>query len=148
MVKTIINETGANPKNIELEITESIAMGPIEQNMSKLACLKEMGFNIAIDDFGTGYSSLHYLSKFQIDRLKIDRSFIMSLEKSDKDTAIVRMIVMMSKALNVKVIAEGVEDEHQKAFLEEVQCDELQGYLFSRPLNVEDCENLLVKSAS
>lgn len=148
MVKTIINETGANPKNIELEITESIAMGPIEQNMSKLACLKEMGFNIAIDDFGTGYSSLHYLSKFQIDRLKIDRSFIMSLEKSDKDTAIVRMIVMMSKALNVKVIAEGVEDDHQKAFLEEVQCDELQGYLFSRPLNVEDCENLLVKSAS
>ncbi|MCE4047597.1 putative bifunctional diguanylate cyclase/phosphodiesterase [Bacillus sp. Au-Bac7] len=147
LVKTIMNETGANPKNIELEITESIAMGPIEQNMSKLACLKEMGFNIAIDDFGTGYSSLHYLSKFQIDRLKIDRSFITSLEKSEKDTAIVRMIVMMSKALNVKVIAEGVEDEHQRAFLEEVQCDELQGYLFSRPLNVEDCEKFLVNNA-
>lgn len=123
-------------------------MGPIEQNMSKLASLKEMGFNIAIDDFGTGYSSLHYLSKFQIDRLKIDRSFITSLEKSEKDTAIVRMIVMMSKALNVKVIAEGVEDEHQKAFLTEVKCDELQGYLFSRPLNVEDCEKLLSENAS
>ncbi|WP_437828098.1 putative bifunctional diguanylate cyclase/phosphodiesterase [Niallia taxi] len=148
MVKAIIHETGANPKNIELEITESIAMGPIEQNMSKLASLKEMGFNIAIDDFGTGYSSLHYLSKFQIDRLKIDRSFITSLEKSEKDTAIVRMIVMMSKALNVKVIAEGVEDEHQKAFLTEVKCDELQGYLFSRPLNVEDCEKLLSENAS
>ncbi len=148
MVKAIIHETGANPENIELEITESIAMGPIEQNMCKLASLKEMGFNIAIDDFGTGYSSLHYLSKFQIDRLKIDRSFITSLEKSEKDTAIVRMIVMMSKALNVKVIAEGVEDEHQKAFLTEVKCDELQGYLFSRPLNVEDCEKLLSKNAS
>ncbi|MGP7816054.1 putative bifunctional diguanylate cyclase/phosphodiesterase [Niallia sp. 01092] len=140
MVSEIIKDTGANPNNIELEITESIAMGKTENNLAKITLLKQMGFKIALDDFGTGYSSLHYLSKFPVDRLKIDRSFITSLEKSEKDAAIVRMIVMMSKSLNCKVIAEGVEDEIQKSFLEEMECDELQGYLVSRPLSVEDCE--------
>ncbi|MED4453925.1 putative bifunctional diguanylate cyclase/phosphodiesterase [Metabacillus fastidiosus] len=143
MVSKIIKETGANPNYIELEITESIAMGPIEKNLAKLSLLKQMGFQIAMDDFGTGYSSLHYLSKFPIDRLKIDRSFISSVEKSEKDAAIVRLIVMMAKGLNFKVIAEGVEDEIQKSFLESIGCDELQGYLFSRPLSVEDCEILM-----
>jgi diguanylate cyclase len=144
-VARIIKETGADPNDIELEITESIAMGPIENNLAKLAYLKQMGFQIAMDDFGTGYSSLHYLSQFPIDRLKIDRSFISSLEKSEKDAAIVRLIVMMAKGLKFQVIAEGVEEESQKAFLEDIKCDEFQGYLFSRPLCVEECEKLILK---
>ncbi|MFJ8262878.1 putative bifunctional diguanylate cyclase/phosphodiesterase [Rummeliibacillus sp. NPDC094406] len=144
MVSSIIKETGANPNDIELEITESIAMGPIEKNLAQLSALKQMGFQIAIDDFGTGYSSLQYLSEFQIDHLKIDRSFISALEKSEKDAAIVKLIVMMAKGLNFKVIAEGVENEIQKSFLQEIKCDELQGYLFSRPLSVEDFETLMV----
>ncbi|GKU83599.1 bifunctional diguanylate cyclase/phosphodiesterase [Niallia sp. NCCP-28] len=143
-VSKIIKETGANPNNIELEITESIAMGLIEKTLANFSQLKQMGFQIAIDDFGTGYSSLQYLSKFQIDRLKIDRSFVSSLEKSEKDAAIVRLIVMMAKGLNFKVIAEGVEEEIQQSFLEEIGCDELQGYLFSRPLSADDCEILMV----
>ncbi|WP_308162181.1 EAL domain-containing protein [Bacillus sp. ISL-18] len=143
-VSRIIKETGANPNHIELEITESIAMGPIENNLAKLTFLKQMGFQIAMDDFGTGYSSLHYLSQFPIDRLKIDRSFISSLEKSQKDADIVKLIVLMAKGMNFQVIAEGVEEEVQKTFLQEIDCDEFQGYLFSRPLSVEDCERLLV----
>lgn len=143
MVSKIIKETGANPNQIELEITESIAMGPIEQTIAKLNLLKQMGFKIAIDDFGTGYSSLHYLSQFQIDRLKIDRSFISALENSEKDAAIVKLIVLMAKSLNFQVIAEGVENNTQKSFLEDIQCDEIQGYLFSRPVCVEDFERLL-----
>ena len=144
-VARIIKETGANPNHIELEITESIAMGPIENNLAKLSFLKQMGFQIAMDDFGTGYSSLHYLSQFPIDRLKIDRSFISSLEKSEKDAAIVRLIVMMAKGLNFQVLAEGVEVEAQKAFLEDIRCDEFQGYLFSGPVCVEECEQLILK---
>ncbi len=144
-VARIIKETGANPNHIELEITESIAMGPIENNLAKLSFLKQMGFQIAMDDFGTGYSSLHYLSQFPIDRLKIDRSFISSLEKSEKDAAIVRLIVMMAKGLNFQVLAEGVEVEAQKAFLEDIRCDEFQGYLFSCPVCVEECEQLILK---
>ncbi|MFL6560417.1 MAG: putative bifunctional diguanylate cyclase/phosphodiesterase, partial [Bacillus sp. (in: firmicutes)] len=143
-VARIIKETGANPNDIELEITESIAMGSIEKTLSKLSFLKQMGFQIAMDDFGTGYSSLHYLSQFPIDRLKIDRSFISSLEKSEKDAAIVRLIVMMAKGLNFQVLAEGVEDESQKAFLDDIKCDEFQGYLFSRPVSVEECEQLIL----
>ncbi|MFD3450524.1 EAL domain-containing protein [Microbacteriaceae bacterium 4G12] len=143
-VSRIIKETGASSNCIELEITESISMGPIENNLAKLSMLKQMGLQIAMDDFGTGYSSLHYLSQFPIDRLKIDRSFISSLEKSKKDTAIVKLIVMMAKGLNFQVLAEGVEEEKQKTFLEEIGCDEFQGYLFSRPLSVEDCETLML----
>ncbi|WP_102692233.1 putative bifunctional diguanylate cyclase/phosphodiesterase [Rummeliibacillus pycnus] len=143
MVSKIIEETKANPNDIELEITESIAMGPIDKNLAQLSTLKKMGFQIAIDDFGTGYSSLQYLSEFQIDHLKIDRSFINALEKSEKDAAIVKLIVMMAKGLNFKVIAEGVETEAQKLFLQEIECDELQGYLMSRPLSVEDFEKLM-----
>ncbi|SHS12415.1 diguanylate cyclase/phosphodiesterase [Mycobacteroides abscessus subsp. abscessus] len=136
-------ETKANPENIELEITESVAMGSIEETLSKLHSLKEMGFHIAMDDFGTGYSSLQYLNQYPIDHLKIDRSFISSLNTSEKNVAIVKLIVLMAKGLNYKVIAEGVEDDSQKMFLQSIECDEYQGYLFSPPLNKLDTEVLL-----
>lgn len=138
-------ETKANPENIELEITESVAMGSIEETLSKLQSLKEMGFHIAMDDFGTGYSSLQYLNQYPIDHLKIDRSFISSLHTSEKNVAIVKLIVLMAKGLNYKVIAEGVEDDSQKLFLRSIECDEYQGYLFSPPLNRLDTEVLLQK---
>ncbi|CAG9607782.1 hypothetical protein NEOCIP111885_01474 [Pseudoneobacillus rhizosphaerae] len=146
-VSRIIKETRANPNDIELEITESMAMGPIEKNLAKLSYLKKMGFLIAMDDFGTGYSSLHYLSQFPIDRLKIDRSFISSLGKSEKDAAIVKLIVMMAKGLNFQVLAEGVEEELQKEFLMDIGCDEFQGYLYSPPISADDCEKLMLANA-
>ncbi|MGX9134225.1 putative bifunctional diguanylate cyclase/phosphodiesterase [Rummeliibacillus sp. JY-2-4R] len=144
-ITKMVEETGVDPHHIELEITESIAMGPIEKNLSKIAKLKQMGFQIAIDDFGTGYSSLQYLTDFQIDHLKIDRSFISSLSKSVKDETVVKLIVTMAKSLNFKVIAEGVEDETQRAFLKEIGCDEFQGYLYSKPQPVEVIERFLCK---
>lgn len=143
-ITRILSETNAKPENIELEITESVAMGSIEDTLEKLHSLKEMGFHIAIDDFGTGYSSLQYLNQYPIDRLKVDRSFISSLNTSEKNVAIVKLIVMMAKGLNFKVIAEGVEDKSQKTFLHSIDCDEMQGYLFSPPINKFDTEALLV----
>ncbi|MDX1701725.1 MAG: EAL domain-containing protein, partial [Melioribacteraceae bacterium] len=139
----ILTETKANPGNLELEITERIAMGSIESTISKLTQLKEIGFQIAIDDFGTGYSSLQYLSNFPIDRLKIDQSFISLLNTNKKNDAIVKLIVMMAKGLNFKVIAEGVETENQKEFLKLIDCDEIQGYLISYPLNPEEMQRYL-----
>ncbi|WP_066051410.1 putative bifunctional diguanylate cyclase/phosphodiesterase [Robertmurraya korlensis] len=144
-VTATLFETKANPEYIELEITESVAMGSIEDTLAKLQALKEMGFYIAIDDFGTGYSSLQYLNQYPIDRLKIDRSFISSLNTSEKNVAIVKLIVLMAKGLNYKVIAEGVEEESQKVFLRSIDCDEFQGYLFSPPLNKLDTEALLLQ---
>jgi diguanylate cyclase len=143
-ISKILNETNAKPSSIELEITESIAIGFVEETISKLAQLKEMGFHIAMDDFGTGYSSLQYMSKLPIDRLKIDRSFISLLNTSTKNDSIVKLIVMMAKGLQFKVIAEGVETESQRSFLSSIDCDEIQGYLISRPLKVTDCNKFLL----
>lgn len=147
LISSILKETGADPRQIELEITESVAMGSGGKNRAKMSFLKKMGFQLALDDFGTGYSSLQYLSQFQIDRLKIDRSFIASLEKGEKDKTIVQLIVTMGKELNVKVLAEGVETKSQKAFLNKIGCDEMQGYLFSKPINAQDFEQLLLSEA-
>ncbi|MCD8509700.1 MAG: EAL domain-containing protein [Bacillus sp. (in: Bacteria)] len=130
----ILEETNANPNLIELEITESISMGSMETTLFQLNKLKQLGFHIAMDDFGTGYSSLQYMSNFPIDRLKIDRSFIDKLNSNDKNDAVVKMIVLMAKALSFKVIAEGVELERQKEILKEMDCDEIQGYYLSHPL--------------
>ncbi|MBE4907189.1 EAL domain-containing protein [Bacillus luteolus] len=145
-VAKILAETEAKATCIELEITESVAIGFIENTISKLSKLKEMGFHIAMDDFGTGYSSLQYMSKLPIDRIKIDRSFISLLNTSNKNDTIVKLIVMMAKGLNFKVIAEGVETENQKAFLKSIDCDEVQGYLMSRPLKLEDCNRFLTET--
>ncbi|WP_456276859.1 putative bifunctional diguanylate cyclase/phosphodiesterase [Bacillus sp. AK128] len=142
-VAKIIKETKANPNNIELEITESVALDFIDDTIFKLSQLKKMGFYIAMDDFGTGYSSLQYLSKLPIDRLKIDRSFISLLNSSEKNDAIVKLIVMMAKGLHFKVIAEGVETESQRSFLTNIDCDEIQGYLISPPLKLEACQTFL-----
>jgi len=134
-VYNILQETDLSTENVELELTESFLMDDQEFAINTLKELKEMGFQLSIDDFGTGYSSLSYLKKFPIDRLKIDRSFVQDLEHNEEDYAIVRAIIDLAHTLNITVIAEGVEEEGQKKLLQQLNCDIIQGYLYSRPLD-------------
>ncbi len=137
LVTEILQETGLEPQYLELEITESIAMFNEDHVISKLQALKNTGIKIAIDDFGTGYSSLSYLKKFPIDNLKIDKSFVRDISHNSDDAMIISTIIAMARQLKVNVIAEGVETEEQLEFLREQNCHKVQGYLFSKPLSVE-----------
>ena len=128
---------------LELELTESILVQDAEDALGRLALLAGFGVQLAIDDFGTGYSSLSYLKRFPIERLKIDRSFISGVPGDDSDVGIVRAIIQMSRALGMKVIAEGVETEAQRAFLQESGCDQFQGYLFAPALDALSFEERL-----
>jgi len=133
----IIDQHGLDPGQFELELTERIVMENIENAGDKLAQLKQKGFVLAIDDFGTGNSSLSYLKKFHIDSLKIDKSFVFDIPDDQQSTEIVLAIISMAKALNMRVIAEGVEEEKHLHLLKENRCDEYQGYFFSRPVAAE-----------
>ena len=133
-IATILQETGLPPACLELELTESILMREVNEAMQILDSLKNLGLSIAVDDFGTGYSSLNYLKQFPIDVLKIDRSFVDGLPSGEQDAQIARAIIAMAHSLNLAVIAEGVETHEQLEFLREHGCDEVQGYLFGRPM--------------
>jgi diguanylate cyclase (GGDEF)-like protein/PAS domain S-box-containing protein len=133
-VRKILFETNFDPRYLELEVTESMLMHNIEENIATLNELKSMGISIAVDDFGTGYSSLNYLKRLPIDTLKIDRSFVGDVTANHDDAAIVDAIISLAQSLTLRVIAEGVESLEQQAFLEAHSCDEMQGYLFSHPL--------------
>lgn len=137
MIFNIINETKINPKNLEFEITESLLVENIEKTTKALYRLHERGIKISIDDFGTGYSSLAYLKKFPIDILKIDRSFVNDITTDNDDAIIVETIIAMARSLKLEITAEGVETREQLDFLSSRKCDEIQGYLFSRPLTSE-----------
>ncbi|CAM4420713.1 EAL domain-containing protein [Paenibacillus alkaliterrae] len=139
----ILQETRLEPQYLELEITESIIMQNIEKTIATLNELKLMGVQISVDDFGTGFSSLSYLKHFPVDTLKIDQSFVWDINICPKDTAIVTTIINMAHNLQLKVIAEGVETQEQFTFLKQQQCDEVQGYLFSKPLSCEEAEKML-----
>ncbi|MDF2591638.1 MAG: hypothetical protein K0S75_1104 [Clostridia bacterium] len=139
----ILEETKLDPKYLELEITESIAMEDTEARIKILETLRDMGLRIAIDDFGTGYSSLSYLRRFHITTLKIDQSFTRELASNEKDSAIVSTILAIGENLNLTVTAEGVETIEQLDILREKKCDTMQGYLFSRPVPSDDFEGLL-----
>lgn len=139
-------EAGAKPSSLELELTESILMRDVEKTIRTLDYLKNTGITLAIDDFGTGYSSLSYLKRFPIDALKIDRSFVMDLEASNDGATICAAIIAMARQLGLTVIAEGVESVAQVEFLRSQDCDQMQGFLFSKPICASDyAERFLAK---
>ena len=142
-VKAILDETGLTPEALELEITESMVMGNVEKSIDIMKSLKGLGVGIAVDDFGTGYSSLNYLKRFPIDTLKIDQSFVRDLTTDAGDSAIVSAIISLGQALNLKVVAEGVESRDHLDILRDKLCQEIQGYYFSKPLPTDQFEKLL-----
>jgi predicted signal transduction protein with EAL and GGDEF domain len=133
-IRIVLHETGLSAQYLELELTESLLLSSADLTLSLLRKLKATGVMLSIDDFGTGYSSFGYLRQFQVNKLKIDRSFIRDVAVKPDDAAITAAIISMAKNLNLKVIAEGVENEAQMSFLRGHQCDEVQGYYVSRPL--------------
>jgi diguanylate cyclase (GGDEF)-like protein len=137
LIRRVLHETGLAPQYLELELTESLLLANADVTFSVLHELKAMGLTLAIDDFGTGYSSFNYLRQFRVSKLKIDRSFIKDVAVNPDDAAITTAIIGMAKSLKLKVIAEGVENEAQMSFLQAHQCDEIQGYYFSKPLAVD-----------
>lgn len=140
---TILKETGIEAKYVDLEITENGLMKNSQDCITTLQRLKDRGFKISIDDFGTGYSSLSYLKRFPIDTLKIDQSFIKELNENSNDQAIVTSIISLAHNMKLNVIAEGVETVEIVKFLNKHKCDEMQGYLFSKPISSEEFETLL-----
>jgi len=143
VIKNILDETGLSPNYLELELTESTIMRNAEEATTTLSKLSSMGVAIAIDDFGTGYSSLSYLQKFPINTLKIDRSFVNDIATNDGDANIVSAIISMAHSLGLTVVAEGVEDAEQLMLLQSKQCEYVQGFFFSKPINLKDAEELL-----
>lgn len=138
-----LKETGLEPRYLEIELTERVMMENTYDAKQALLKLKNLGVSIAIDDFGTGYSALSHLQVFPLTTLKIDKSFIGNIESSGNSQTILLSIINIAKSLNLKVIAEGVETEHQRTALKTMDCDELQGFLLSRPAPVEQIEKLL-----
>ena len=147
-VAQILKDTNLDPRWLELELTESSIMKDPEEAIEKLHELKLMGIKVAIDDFGTGYSSLNYLKRFPIDTLKIDKTFVSDVCKDPHDTAIVRAIINLGHALDLMVIAEGVETKEQLQYLSALECDVVQGFLFSKALSADAFEELLVEQLS
>jgi diguanylate cyclase (GGDEF)-like protein/PAS domain S-box-containing protein len=144
----ILKDTGLDPGSLELELTESVLMKRAESTESILKALRARGVQVAVDDFGTGYSSLSYLRKFSIDALKIDQSFVRQITTTPDETTIVTAVISMGRSLKLRVVAEGVETQEELAFLQAHQCDEAQGYLFSRPLLPEQFAKLLATGIS
>ena len=138
-----LRDSGMDPMLLELEITESMVMGNIDRAARQLTAIKERGVRLAIDDFGTGYSSLAQIKRFPIDTIKVDRSFIRDLPQDSEDRAITQAIIAMGKTLSLTVVAEGVETQAQQDFLTEHACDEMQGFLFSRPIPPEEFADFL-----
>jgi diguanylate cyclase (GGDEF)-like protein/PAS domain S-box-containing protein len=138
-----LRDSGLDPKSLELELTEGVLMKHAESTESILNTLRATGIQLAVDDFGTGYSSLSYLRKFPIDALKIDQSFVRQITTAPYDTSIVTAVISMGRSLKLRVIAEGVETQEELAFLKAHQCDEAQGYYFSRPVPASQFANLL-----
>jgi len=146
LLKTVGDALEANQLSgsaLELELTESILIQDAEATLATLKALNAMGVLLSIDDFGTGYSSLAYLKRFTVDKLKIDQSFVRDITSDGDSAAIVRAVVQMAASLKLKTIAEGVETEEQAAALRETGCDEVQGYLYARPMPVDACETYL-----
>ena len=134
VIRRVLEETRLAPECLELEITESFLLTRDDQITEQMVKLREMGVSLALDDFGSGYSGFSYVRRFRFDKLKVDGSFVKGLTIDKSDAQIATAIISMGKILNMKVIAECVEIEEQLEFLRSIGCDEMQGYLFSRPL--------------
>ena len=142
-VFNILDETRLDPASLELELTESALMKDVESTEAILKTLRAKGVRLAVDDFGTGYSSLSYLRKFSVDALKIDQSFVRQITTVPDGATIVTAIISMGRSLNLRVVAEGVESRKELEFLQAHECDEAQGYFFSRPVLPQDFAGLL-----
>jgi EAL domain-containing protein (putative c-di-GMP-specific phosphodiesterase class I) len=144
-IRELLKETDLDPALLELELTEGSIMKEPEKAIEKLNELRDLGIKIAIDDFGTGYSSLSYLKRFPIDTLKIDKTFVDDITTNEDDAAIAKAIVMMGHALDITVIAEGVETPQQLEYLTSLGCDVMQGFLFSPALSKDSFTELLME---
>ena len=142
-VVAVLRQTGARPDRLKLELTESLALDNVDDTISKMNALRALGLRFSMDDFGTGQSSLSYLTRLPLDQLKIDQSFVRNIGIQHTDALIVQTIIGMAQSLGIDVIAEGVETEAQRAFLERHGCTLWQGYLFSRPVPIEALEQRL-----
>jgi EAL domain-containing protein (putative c-di-GMP-specific phosphodiesterase class I) len=148
VIGTALKRHGLPGSLLQMEITESDAMAAPEQVSAVLAGLRQHGVGVAVDDFGTGYSSLGYLKRFPLDTLKLDRSFVTGLPGDGDDVSIALAVIGMAHSLGLKVVAEGVEKAEQRDFLSAHGCDEMQGYLFSRPVAAEDCARFLQRPSA
>jgi EAL domain-containing protein (putative c-di-GMP-specific phosphodiesterase class I) len=146
-VISVVESVGVKPGSLTAEITESALVQNLEKAASIVDGLSNAGLRVALDDFGTGYSSLSYLKRFPIDVVKIDRSFIRDFPSHTHDTAIVSAVIAMAHSLGLQVVAEGVENDRQLQVLQNLQCDEIQGYLFSKPVSREQASALLASPA-
>ena len=147
-VKDVVLKYDLKPGDLELEITESVAMEDADNTLRMLAQLRELGLELAIDDFGTGYSSLSHLKLMPLQRLKIDRSFVKDIENDPDDAAICAATISLAHNLGLTVIAEGVETDAQYAFLGNLGCECVQGYLFSKPLPATELEAWIAARAA
>jgi len=145
-VLTELKRSGANPLRLNLELTESVLIYDMKDVIDKMTTLKASGVSFSLDDFGTGYSSLSYLKRLPLDRLKIDKSFILEILKDKDDAAIAKMIIDLSQNMGLEVSAEGIESRAQRDYLEDLGCQVYQGYLFSRPLPLEKFETFARQS--
>jgi len=143
LIRRVLSETGLEAKYLELELTEGLLMSNVDVMFTLIQELREMGVKLAIDDFGTGYSSLNYLRQFKVNRLKIDRSFVREVHENSDDAAITTAIINMAKALNLDVLAEGVENVEQLDFLRAQNCFDIQGFYFSKPVAVDQVSKQL-----
>jgi len=142
-ITNIVEKYNIKPCEIELEVTERYVMECSETNMNYMQQFKGLGFRFSIDDFGTGYSSMSYLTKFPIDVIKVDKAFIDGIPEDNNNVLISKAIIALSKSLNYKVVAEGIENKVQEDFLKGINCDTGQGYLFSKPLDIKDAIDIL-----
>ncbi|WP_419875692.1 EAL domain-containing protein [Candidatus Pristimantibacillus sp. PTI5] len=143
MIVKALKDTDLDPQYVSLEITEGVFMRNRNQVIETIQFLRGLGIQISIDDFGTGYSSLNQLQPLPISDVKLDRSFIQGITSDDKKSSIVKAIIELVHSMNMKVVAEGVETAEESKFCTDLQCDELQGYLFSKPLPPQELELLL-----
>jgi len=146
IVKNVLDETNMDPKQLELEITESLFIDHIEETIDMLNEIKSLNVRISLDDFGTGFSSLSYLRRLPIDTLKIDKSFIDDLTDKDSSIRIVGDIISLGHNLDAHIVAEGIENSTQLDYLKNHNCDCIQGFMFGKPMSVKDVEALLEKN--